>query len=305
MIKVKSFNLPLWIGGVLTSIFIVLAIIGPWIAPYTITDAKILELSPTGELKLTPAPPSEEHWLGRDRLGRDIFSLLLHGLKYTIFITLLVALIRLLFGFFIGLYQGMNGKEVSRGLSIGYLGAIPQILLLYIILLPFMEPEQPIWIAVLIQCIVMALFGIPAISASVQEKTLLLKERLSVLVSQTMGASRGWIIRKHILPALKEDLIMMFVFEMILVLNLIGQLSVLHIFLGGTNVREDQFGIEYLSKTFEWLGLIGQDQNYIVVYPWLMGILVGSYLLLLLSFYLLSKGLERKYRQQYSKYPYM
>ncbi|TCS96537.1 hypothetical protein [Hazenella coriacea] len=94
----------------------------------------------------------------------------------------------------------------------------------------------------------------------------------------------------------------MFVVEMILVLNLIGQLSVLDIFLGGTEVRGYS---EYLSKTFEWLGLIGQDRAYILVYPWLMVILVGCYLLLLLSFYLLSKGLEKKYQHQYNKYPYL
>ncbi|TCS96538.1 hypothetical protein [Hazenella coriacea] len=170
MNKEKMFNWPLWIGGILTSCFIILAIIGPWIAPYEITYEKILDHPPMGEWKVAPAPPSEEHWLGRDRLGRDILSLLLHGLKYTVFITLLVAFVRLLFGFSIGLYQGINGKPVGWRFSLGYLGAIPQIILLYVILLPFKYGELPIWQAVLIQVIIMALFGIPAVSGAVHQR---------------------------------------------------------------------------------------------------------------------------------------
>ena len=76
------------------SVFAVIAgvlILTPWITPH---DPAALDL------RLRMAPPSPEHWLGTDHLGRDVLSRLLEGGRFSVSIDLTAA------------YQ--EGKKVSR-----------------------------------------------------------------------------------------------------------------------------------------------------------------------------------------------
>jgi len=101
-------------------------------------------------------------------------------------------------------------------------------------------------------------------------------------------------------------LLIMFVSEVILVLSVIGQLSLFHIFLGGTLFQSDPPSPPiYRSLTYEWAGMIGQSRMNYLYNQYLLLIPLGFYVLLLISLFLVSKGLEKRYRQQYSKPPYL
>src|SRR5205085_9514941 len=75
----RRVNVHLLVGGVLLIGFVLLGILGPSIAPYDAFSQDLLA---------TLAPPSPEHWFGADQVGRDIFSRVIVGTRYTLSVAL-------------------------------------------------------------------------------------------------------------------------------------------------------------------------------------------------------------------------
>src|SRR5690625_5773762 len=92
------------IGGFLILFFIVIAIIGPFIAPYDPNTQIMVD-------KL--APPSVDHWFGTDHLGRDILSRIIHGMKLTLYIGFFVVY----FSSNIGSFPRINSRLYWEGYS--------------------------------------------------------------------------------------------------------------------------------------------------------------------------------------------
>ena len=72
------------VGALIVLVLVVMAIFAPLIAPY----------SPVGQdLANRLMPPSAEHWMGTDELGRDIYSRVVYGARITLLIVTMVAVI--------------------------------------------------------------------------------------------------------------------------------------------------------------------------------------------------------------------
>ena len=70
------------VGALIVLVLVVMAIFAPLIAPY----------SPVGQdLANRLMPPSAEHWMGTDELGRDIYSRVVYGARITLLIVTMVA----------------------------------------------------------------------------------------------------------------------------------------------------------------------------------------------------------------------
>ncbi|MER7176619.1 ABC transporter permease [Streptomyces mesophilus] len=92
------------IGGVVIALFIVMAVIGPWVAPHspkalTWKDEVFLN---RGEF----VGPRGENWFGLDHLGRDMFSRFLVGARQTLLVGVVSMLIGLIIGAVIGVVSG-------------------------------------------------------------------------------------------------------------------------------------------------------------------------------------------------------
>src|SRR4029453_12414817 len=94
------------IGGVFVSIFVTVAVFAPWIAPY---GPKEQNLNLLNEGK--PVGPTHGHWFGVDLLGRDEFSRIVWGARYS----LLIGVVSVTIGLSIGLVLGATA---------GYLGGL-------------------------------------------------------------------------------------------------------------------------------------------------------------------------------------
>jgi peptide/nickel transport system permease protein len=94
-------------GLVIFSIYVLFAIIGPWIAPYD-PDARGNDLV---------KGPSGAHWLGTDHLGRDILSQLLVGTRSVLYVGLLAGVIATVLSVLIGVTAGYIGGKTDDGLS--------------------------------------------------------------------------------------------------------------------------------------------------------------------------------------------
>jgi len=91
-------------GLLVLLIIVAAALFAPWLANHDIYAQN---------LALRLQPPSAEHWLGTDELGRDIFSRLLYGARITLYITGLTALIITPLGLVIGATAGYLGGRVD------------------------------------------------------------------------------------------------------------------------------------------------------------------------------------------------
>lgn len=112
-------------GLVILGFFVVLALIGPWIAPY----------DPNASGPDLLQPPSWEHWLGTDHLGRDILSQIIVGTRGVLVVSFVAAFAATLIGAVVGItagYLGGTGDETLSALSNVFL-VIPQLPLIIIV----------------------------------------------------------------------------------------------------------------------------------------------------------------------------
>ncbi|MGZ2256386.1 ABC transporter permease [Roseobacter sp. A03A-229] len=90
--------------GLLVTVFVLLALLGPILAPHDPTQINIPNRL---------SPPSAEWPLGTDALGRDILSRLLHGARWSLGLAFLISIIGLAIGTLMGLIAAQGGKLVD------------------------------------------------------------------------------------------------------------------------------------------------------------------------------------------------
>jgi peptide/nickel transport system permease protein len=303
-------NWRLWIGIIACGLIILVAIFGPVLAPYekdyTEPTGYYYNSSDDFGFYTSPYPPSKKHLLGTDEWGYDILTLLLHGAKYTVFVGIGVAFLRIVIGGSLGIWFGLSGREKKKQNSIfGLLGSIPAFLILYFLLIGItINSTLSVMELVLLQSFLMIIVGFPGVYAAIFSKTTELNKELYITATKALGAGKLRILWKHILPHLKGTLLAMFIKEIILVLTLIGQLGIFNLFLGGTILRLGGPPV-YISISRDWAGLIGQWRSFVYDYQWILYYPLLAFIILLFSFYMLSRGIELKQKATLQKYPHI
>ncbi|MFC8687041.1 ABC transporter permease [Brevibacillus porteri] len=305
----KRFHFSLWLGSIFVFLLIVIAVAGPYMAPYDLEyQAKMRNEVVNGKQVMVspPLPPSEEHLLGTDKWGYDLLTLLLHGAPYTVFITLAIAFIRVLLGTWIGLNIGIQDKEQRWWMAIENAWSyMPVFIPVYFLLRGInVNSELPTFTLVLIFIGLVSVLGTPSVASSVRQMTEQIKESQYVLAAIALGAGRNQIVFRHILPHLKEQLIIILVTEMIAVMTLMGLLGIFDLFVGGTKMTFDP--VLYHSITHEWAGLLGSYRGFIYSnYTWIFLVPLGAFMIAIGSFSLLAKGLRDKFEQTYNRTPFI
>ncbi|MGK5508698.1 ABC transporter permease [Brevibacillus formosus] len=305
----RRFHFSLWLGSIFVFALMVIAVVGPYLAPYDLEyQAKMRQEIVNGKQVMVspPLPPSEEHLLGTDKWGYDLLTLLLHGAPYTVFITLAIAFIRVLLGTGIGLYIGIQDKEQRWWMAIENAWSyMPVFIPVYFLLRGInVNSELPTFTLVLLFIGLVSVLGTPSVASSVRQKAEQIKESQYVLAAISLGAGRNQIVFRHILPHLKEQLMIILVTEMIAVMTLMGLLGIFDIFVGGTKMTFDP--VLYHSITHEWAGLLGSYRGFIYSnYTWIFLVPLGAFMIAIGSFSLLAKGLRDKFEQTYNRTPFI
>jgi ABC-type dipeptide/oligopeptide/nickel transport system permease subunit len=164
---------------------ILMAVFAPLIAPY---DPYLSDYS------VAYSPPTAQHWLGADDLGRDMLSRIIYGTRVSYAVGVLSQLAIVLIGLPLGAIAGLMGGWVDYTLTrlIDVLSSIPGLLLYILLMIALGAGLENIIIA-------MALTGWIGLARLVRGQVLTLKESDFVRAARSMGASTGWIIRTHIL----------------------------------------------------------------------------------------------------------
>ena len=187
--------------------FLVLAVIGPWIAPYDPSQTFSTTVS-------FPQPPSAAHWLGTTQQQQDVFSQLLAGGRSTILVAFVAGLIATVLSVVVGVAAGYFGGLADDLLSmLANLFLILPALPLLIVIFGFLPPSQgsdDVLIGLIIAITGWA-FGARVLRA----QTLSLRTRDYVDSARITG-ERGWrIIGFEILPNLIPILASSFLFTVL------------------------------------------------------------------------------------------
>ena len=178
-----------WVGAIMIGTFILIGIIGPWIAPYDLASKGI-------DLDHKFEGPSAAHWFGTDSNGRDALSQLLFGARRALMLSGIVAaitsVIGILLGTIAGWFRGWVDEILMRFVDI--LLAFPGILLNIAIVATVANPGLGVVILAL------SANGWVGYARVARGQVLALREREFVTAAVALGASNARVIGKHLLP---------------------------------------------------------------------------------------------------------
>jgi len=252
------------VGLFLTLIFVAMAVVGPWIAPYSPSAPDYFNLT---------AGSTAEHWLGTDAFGRDTLSRVLAGARYSITIGLSATLLGALLGGAWGLAAGFFGgwfDSLSMRL-VDVLLAFPGILLAIGLVTLTGPGVGPVVLA-------SAVFGVPVFARLARGSAISIKQRAYIEAAAGLGARNGRVMLKHVLPAIVPPVLVFATLRSGSTLLIASGLSFL-----GLGIR---------APAPEWGGMLNEAQLYLAVQP-LMAFAPGiAITLAVLGFNLLGDGLR-------------
>lgn len=145
-------------------------------------------------------PPSWNHPMGTDEVGRDLFARVLHGLRLSLLIGLLAALVAVAVGGTLGLIAGaLGGRVDSTIMRFVDLFASMNHLLFGILLAVLFRPALGPLGAVLLS---VGLTHWVPLARIVRAELLSLRERPFVAAAVNAGAGAWWLVRRHYVPHL-------------------------------------------------------------------------------------------------------
>jgi peptide/nickel transport system permease protein len=168
------------------SLLLMCAVLAPVIAPYAPNQQNLMNML---------APPSWEHWLGTDDLGRDTLSRLIYGSYNALYAALLAVGIAVAIGVPIGVFIGVVGGWVDEVMSrvIDGVLAFPPLVLAVAV-------TGALGIGLTNAMIAVGLAFAPVLARTMRAQTLVVKNALYVEAATGFGASRTHLIGRHILP---------------------------------------------------------------------------------------------------------
>lgn len=252
------------IGLILTAGWILVAAFAPWIAPLPADQQNL-------EIRLQP--PSAQHLLGTDDVGRDILSRIIHGSRISLTIALSSVAIGMTGGITLGAIAGFYGGRVDLFLSrlVDMLMTIPTIVLAIAVVSVMKSGVSSVIIAV-------GVTSIPVYARLVRSVILTLRRLDYVEAAHGIGASDWRIITRHLLP------------------NALSPLAVQATLGAGTAILVAAalsfLGLGVQPPAPEWGAMLSRGRNYINAAPHAIAFPGLAIALMVLAFNLLGDGLR-------------
>ena len=168
------------------STLIVVALITPFIAPYNYADQN---------LALGASPPSPEHLLGTDTLGRDLLTRMMYGSRISLMVGFLATSVALVIGVIWGTIAGSSGGKTDALMMriVDTLYGIPFIILIILLMVIFGRNLILLFLAIgAVEWLTMARI--------VRSQVLNLSKQEFILSAQAMGVTKINIIFRHLIP---------------------------------------------------------------------------------------------------------
>jgi peptide/nickel transport system permease protein len=191
----QRLNMSTWFGIAIVSGLVLAAIFAPLLATHD-PDAQ--------DIIMYLSPPSADNILGTDQFGRDIYSRLLFGARYSLTIGFLAIVVALIIGSFIGMIAGFAGGRTDIILMqiMDVVLAFPSLILGLALVALMGATLTNIVIAI-------AFTAIPAFARIARAGVLTQRDREYVQACHAMGFSSQRILFRHILPAILPEIMVM------------------------------------------------------------------------------------------------
>ena len=172
-------------SGFLFIIFIV-SLLAPWVAPYSYQEQDTLNIL---------AFPGVEHFLGTDRLGRDLLSRMIYGARVSLFVGVFSTLIALVIGTVYGTISAYVGGKTDNLMMrvVDVVFALPDLLMIILITVLMGRGVTGVFIA-------LTMVSWVTIARLVRGEVLRIKEYPFVLAAKALGASHFRIMLREIFP---------------------------------------------------------------------------------------------------------
>lgn len=173
-------------GILVLLVFGTLSILAPWIAPYSYDQQDLL---------LGAAPPSWQHWLGTDVLGRDLLTRILYGSRISLMVGFSATFVALLIGVSWGIVAGYIGGKVDNIMMrvVDILYTLPFMIFIVLLMVVFGRNIILLFVAIgAVEWLTMARI----VRSQVQS----LRHQAFIEAAISMGLSQWRIMWRHLLP---------------------------------------------------------------------------------------------------------
>jgi peptide/nickel transport system permease protein len=252
------------VGLIIILLLVLMALFAPLLTPYDYAAIDPMNANET---------PSAAHWFGTDGYGRDIFSRIMYGGRYSLMIGFSSSLFGTIVGVFFGSIAGYFGGWVETAILrvCDIMQSIPNILLCIIV-------SQTLGAGYFSTVIALSLYSIPELTRLLRATMLNLREQEFVEASKAINSSDLRIMLSHILPNCLAPVIVTFSIGIGMKIMSSAGLSFL-----GLGIQE---------PTPEWGAMIAAGRAFLRYHPHLIifpGIFVA---LVVLSFNIVGDGLR-------------
>jgi peptide/nickel transport system permease protein len=252
------------IGLGIVLFFIVIALVSPWMAPYSFKDQIMAERMQA---------PSSKHWFGTDDFGRDIFSRVLYGARISLWVGFFSVLGSVVVGTTLGIVAGYYGRFVDTLISriFDIMLAFPSILLAIAVVAILGPSLQNALIAI-------AVINIPNFGRLVRSRVLSVKQEEYIMAAKAIGMKDSRILLRHILPNSISPVIVQATLAIATAIIEAAALGFL--------------GLGATAPTPEWGKMLADSKNYITNAPWTLVFPGMAIMLTVLGFNLMGDGLR-------------
>lgn len=174
------------IGLYIVSFIVIIALLTPWIAPYSYFEQ---------DLDLGATSPSAAHWLGTDTLGRDLLTRVMYGSRISLMVGFLATAVALTIGVLWGTVSGYFGGRVDAFMmrTVDILYALPFTIFIILLMVVFGRNILLLFMAIgAVEWLTMARI--------VRGQVLSIRQQEYIDAAITMGLPKRQIMLRHVIP---------------------------------------------------------------------------------------------------------
>jgi len=179
-------------GAAILAVVALAALLAPWIAPYDPMALKVLDRL---------QGPRAAHWFGTDELGRDVFSRVIFGARYSLLIGAMVVVVSMVCGVLLGLAAGFFRRldgPVMR--LVDAMMSFPDILLAIALVAVLGASMTNVILA-------LAIVYTPRVARVVRASTLVVRELLFIEAARALGIPTWRILFIHVLQNIASPIL--------------------------------------------------------------------------------------------------
>lgn len=235
-LKRPSFSIPFATLSIILLISLIYGFMGD-----TIHTLKFISDSSGHVTGMAPFKPNAEVLLGTDSAGNSILDQLLVGVKYTLISAVLIATLRVVIGYFLAVPLAFFSKPRTRNFVQSVADGmhyLPLSLLVFIVMVNEYISysgvfETSLFTRIAFQVLIMVVIVLPITTNRISSEISQVLKKEFMLNSLVFGGNARWILTKHVNPQIWSKLILVWLEQLVQVLQMFVHLAILGIFIGG------------------------------------------------------------------------